>query len=105
MVSSADGEPPVNHLINALNSGKRRGYDEIRTSESTQYLYQYAIKKEKDAYITYFIKIEESKLDVFEDYAEEVMTTFTELRDALQYLRRLGAEIEKLGPIKGTLPF
>ncbi|MFJ5300584.1 hypothetical protein ACIQAL_29195 [Pseudomonas sp. NPDC088368] len=95
----------MDHLIKALDSGKRRGYDEVRPLDSIQYLFQYAIKKEKENYVTYFLKIEESKYDVFEDYADETILTFSTLKDALQYLEGKGADINKLSPIKGTLPF
>lgn len=95
----------MKHLIRALDSGKKRGYDEIRPLESSRYLYQYAIKKAKENYATYFLRIDESKYDVFEDYANETILTFPTLKDALQYLEDEGADINKLGPITGTLPF
>ncbi len=95
----------MNHLVKALDSRKKRGYDEVRPLDSIQYLFQYAIKKDKENYVTYFLKIDESKYDVFEDYAHETILTFPTLEDALQYLESEGADINKLGPIKGALPF
>jgi hypothetical protein len=95
----------MENLTKALDAGKRRGYDEVREVAAVKYLYQYALKKEKGTYETYFLKIEEAKLDVFEDYAEEEMHTFQTLEDALEYLVSNGADISKLSAIKGTLPF
>lgn len=95
----------MKHLIKALDSGKKRGYDEVRPLDSIRYLFQYAIRKEKQNYITYFLRIDESKYDVFEDYANETILTFPTLEDALQSLESEGADINKLGPIKGALPF
>lgn len=66
----------MKHLIKALDSGKKRGYDEVRPLDSVRYLFQYAIKKEKQNYITYFLRIDESKYDAFEDYANETILTF-----------------------------
>lgn len=47
-------------LFEALEIGKRRGYDETRQVDSNIYLFQYALKKEKGVYKTYFFKVEES---------------------------------------------
>lgn len=95
----------MEHLERALESGKRRGYDEVRDIESISYLFQYAIKKEMAVYSTYFMKVDESKLDVFEDYAEEEIRAFHSLEAALEYLKIQGADPLKLSPIKRTLPF
>jgi hypothetical protein len=92
-------------LLSALEYGKRRGYDELRTIRSTTYLFQYAIKKEGSAFETYFLQIDESKFDVFEDYSEEESRTFQTLDLALDYLHGKGAEIQKLRAIRGVLPF
>lgn len=62
-------------------------------------------KKEKNTYITYVLKINEAKLDVFEDFAEEEVKSFGDLESALQYIMSKGAEIKKLAAIKSTLPF
>lgn len=95
----------MEHLVKALEAGKRRGYDQIRLIDSIKYLFQYAIKKEKGVYSTYFLKIDESKFDLFEDYAEEEILTFQTFEDALRYLINQGADIQKMSAIKGTLPF
>lgn len=95
----------MEHLVKALAAGKRRGYDEVRLIDSISYLFQYAIKEEKGVYVTYFLKIDESKLDVFEDYADEEILKFQSFDDALAYLNKQGADIQKLSAIKGALPF
>jgi|GEM_PF-667671 len=95
----------MEQLLKALGSGKRRGYDEIRQIDAISYLFQYAIKKEAGVFSTYVLKIEESKYDVFEDYACEEIKTFQTFDDAIGYLKAKGAEISKITSIKGTLPF
>lgn len=95
----------MEHMVKALESGKRRGYDEVRLIDSIKYLFQYAIKKEKGIYSTYFLMIDEAKSDVVEDYAEEQILTFQKLEDALQYLNKQGADIQKMSAIRGALPF
>lgn len=92
-------------LLEALEIGKRRGYDVTRQVDSVIYLFQYALKKEKGVYKTYFFKVEASKIDVFEDYADEEIKSFDMLDSALDYLVSKGGEIDKLANIKGTLPF
>jgi hypothetical protein len=95
----------MEHLVKALAAGKQRGYDEVRLIDSINYLFQYAIKKEKEVYLTYFLKIDESKFDAFEDYAEEEILTFQTFEDALQYLNKQGADFQKMSAKKATLPF
>jgi hypothetical protein len=95
----------MDNLIQAINAGKRRGYDESRSVHDVSYLFQYAIKKERDIYQTYFFSIDESKMDVVEDYGEEEINDFPDLQSALEYLIGKGADIDKLKPIKGVLPF
>lgn len=95
----------MDNLIHSLNAGKRRGYDEYREVQGVNYLFQYAIKKEKDMYKTYFFSIDESKMDVMEDYGEEEVSDFSDLTSALEHLKDKGADIEKFKAIKGVLPF
>jgi hypothetical protein len=95
----------MKNLIEALEAGKRRGYDEIRVIDSIKYLFQYAIKMDKGVYLTYFLKINESKFDEFEDYAEEEIMEFTEFQTVLKYFNAHGADIQKMTAIKKTLPF
>lgn len=95
----------MNILITAIEHGQRRGYQEVRTTESTSYFFQYAIKKERSTYQTYTLKIDAHKFDVFEDYAEEEFRTFKTLEEAVKYLTVNGADIRKLAAIKNTLPF
>ncbi|MFK3796307.1 MULTISPECIES: hypothetical protein [unclassified Pseudomonas] len=95
----------MNNIKVSIESGKRRGYQEVRTTGSTSYLFQYAIKKERHLYQTYTLKIDETKFDVFEDYAEEEVQTFQTLEKAFEHLITKGADIAKLAAIKNTLPF
>lgn len=62
-------------------------------------------EKEKNEYITYVLKINEAKLGVSEDFAEEEVRSFDDLESALHCLMSKGAEIKKLAAIKRTLPF
>ncbi|TVT93320.1 hypothetical protein [Pseudomonas sp. RGB] len=95
----------MNNLIEALNAGKRRGYEEIRKIDGGSFIFQYALKKQKNVYHTYFFSIEESKIDMIEDNENEELKTFENLDSALTYLTNKGAEIEKLSTIKNNLPF
>lgn len=93
------------NLTVAIESGKRRGYDEVRVIESTSYLFQYAVKKQADGYETYILRIDDSKSEAFEDYAEEETRTFLTLNEAFEHLKASGADVEKLSAIKRPLPF
>lgn len=95
----------MNALIEAINAGKRRGYGESRRIEGRIFIFQYAIKKQRDIYCTYFFSIDESQMDLLEDNENEEVKTFTDLDAALSYLTSKGAEIEKFVAIKNTLPF
>jgi len=95
----------MENLFKALECGRRRGYEEIRSHEEIRYFVQYAIKKEKGFYVTYYFKIDESKFDIYEDYEGEEILYFWTLKKALGHLTDIGADIAKLGAIKRTLPF
>lgn len=95
----------MKNLIEALEAGKRRGYDEVRIIDSIKYLFQYAIKMDKGVYLTYFLKINEAKFDEFDDFAEEEIMKFTEFQNVLQYFNKHGADVQRMGAIKRTLPF
>ena len=88
-----------------LSKGKRRGYDEIREIGGVTFLLEYALKKENGIYLTYFFQIEEHVIDQYEDYGHEEITPFHTLASALTYLENKGAQVNRLGPIKRTLPF
>jgi hypothetical protein len=95
----------MDNLVKALESGKRRGYKEVRQHEAVRYLFQYAIKKDEGLYVTYYFKIDESKFDVYEDYGVEEVSYFLTLNEALCYLNDIGADIAKFSAIKRMLPF
>ena len=95
----------MDKLIEALDAGKRRGYEEIRNIDGDPFIFQYALKKQNDIYHTYFFSIEESKIDMIEDNENEELKTFGNLNAALTYLINKGAVIEKFSAMKTTLPF
>jgi hypothetical protein len=95
----------MNKLIDALNTGKRRGYEESRLIEGVPFLFQYAIKKQNNTYYTYYFSIDESHMDLLEDDENEEIKEFLTLDAALDYLRNKGAALEKFAAIKNTLPF
>lgn len=92
-------------LTDALNEGKRRGYEETRLINGIPHLIQYAIKKQENFYYTYYFSIEESRMDLLEDDENEEIMKFPDLDTALNHLLTKGAEIEKLSTLKKTLPF
>lgn len=93
-------------LLNIINKGRVRGYDEIRVIDDIRYFYQFAIKKENGKYFTYFFYIPESKMDAFEDYDDnEEVREFSVIEEAIIYLINKGAEIEKFTGFKGVKPF
>ena len=95
----------MNNLIEALNAGKRRGYEERREIDGASFLFQYAIKKQNNLYYTYFFSIDESQMEVIEDDENEEILTFPSLDEALSHLISRGAIVEKLSAIKNTLHF
>ena len=95
----------MNKLIEALNAGKRRGYEERRTICGEELFFQYAIKKQDDVYCTYFFSVEVSRMDLIEDDENEEVKIFISLDAALEYLAVKGAIIEKFSVISSTLPF
>ncbi|WP_247954742.1 hypothetical protein [Escherichia coli] len=56
----------IEKLIVAIENGKVRGFDEIKEINGESYFFQYAIKKQDEKYNTYFFKIPENKMEVFE---------------------------------------
>lgn len=95
----------MNKLIDALNTGKRRGYEESRLIEGISFLFQYAIKKQNNIYYTYYFSIDESRMNLLEDDENEEIKEFSTLDAALDYLRSKGAALEKFAAIKNSLPF
>lgn len=88
-----------------LALGKRRGYEEIRVIDGVNYLLQFAIKKTGHAYEVYTFKIELSKMDIFEEHAEERCQIFATIDQAGEHLQSAGADIRKFKAIKRVLPF
>jgi hypothetical protein len=95
----------LERLIKALNAGKRRGYDTIQQMDGVDYLFEFALKKQKEIFETYFFCIEELKIDQPDEEGEEEIKQFSTLESALENLRSHGAELEKLTAIKRSLPF
>ncbi|EMV8405967.1 hypothetical protein, partial [Escherichia coli] len=69
----------IEKLIVAIENGKVRGFDEIKEINGESYFFQYAIKKQDEKYNTYFFKIPENKMEVFEDYATEEISAFSNI--------------------------
>jgi len=93
-------------LLNIIDKGLVKGYDEIRIINNIRYFYQFAIKKENGKYFTYFFSIPESKMDTLEDYDDnEEIRDFSVIKEAISYLINRGAEIEKFTGFKGVKPF
>ncbi|QNH16646.1 hypothetical protein HEP73_01857 [Xanthomonas sp. GW] len=95
----------MNGLEEALDAGKRRGYEEFRRIDGISFLFQYAIKRQGGVYCTYCFSVAESSMDIFEDGEDEEVREFSSLDDAMEHLRAKGAAMEKFAPIKRTLPF
>jgi len=95
----------IEKLIVAIENGKVRGFDEIKEINGESYFFQYAIKKQDEKYNTYFFKIPENKMEVFEDYATEEISAFSNIEDAFNCFKLQGIDITKFSPIRGLLPF
>lgn len=89
----------------ALLLGKSRGHSEVKLIGSKNMFVQYAIRKTEQSFETYFFKVEESKLEMFEEYAEEEAKKFKTFEEALNYPVGKGGEIHKLKAMKGLLIF
>jgi len=94
----------MDNLIREIDSGKARGYCESRPCNSKSYFFQYAIRKKNNQYLAYFFSIDESKMEVFEDYANEEEMQFKDLNEAFNYLEKKGADIKKFAAFKGVSP-
>jgi len=95
----------MQRLMAALNAGKRRGYDVFREIDGVNFLFQYALKKDNELYVTYFFSIEELAIDQADEDGEEEIKEFLDLESALMNLASHGAEMEKLTAMKRSLPF
>ena len=92
-------------LLTAIEKGKVRGFDEIKEINGENYLFEYAIKKENGNYHTYLFHIPENKMAMYEDYATEEFSEFSNIEDAFNYFKLQSVDIRKFAPIKRTLPF
>lgn len=92
-------------LVQALEAGKRRGYEEVRSVSGVRFLFQFYLKKEAGKYVIYVMIIDESKMDSFEDYGSEKIEFFEDFNEAVKCLQGSGADIKKFSAVKGTLPF
>lgn len=95
----------IKKLITAIGNGKARGFDEIKNINGENYLFEYAIKKEDEQYNTYLFHIPENKMEMYEDYATEEFSEFSNIEDAFNYFKLQDVDIRKFAPIKRTLPF
>lgn len=95
----------IEKLILAIEHGKIRGFDEMREVGGESYFFQYALKKEKQLYSSYYFFVPEKKMDFIDDYAVEEIKFFNSITDAFDYFKSLGVGIERFSPIKGILPF
>jgi len=94
----------MDNLIEKIDSGRTRGYCESKIHNGKSYLFQYAIKKKDGRYSAYYFSVDESKMDVFEDYAHEEVRQFINLAEAFNFLVGKGADIKKFMAFKGVSP-
>ncbi|WP_028590989.1 hypothetical protein [Paenibacillus massiliensis] len=89
----------------AVERGKVRGYEEYKLLLGERYIYQYAMKKVGNIYLTYCFHIPESKIQVMEDYDTEEIQEFEQIEQAISHLESRGAVVNQFTAIKGVLPF
>jgi len=94
----------MDDLIRVIDSGKVRGYCESRLYDGRSYFFQYAIRRRDDQYFAYYFSVDESKMDVFEDYAYEELKQFGNATEAFDFLIEKGADITKFRAFKGVSP-
>lgn len=92
-------------LTLAIEKGNVRGFDEIKKINGENYFFQYAIKKQGEKYSTYFFRVPEKKMEVFEDYATEEVCVFSNIEDAFNYFKLQHIDIGRFSSIRGVLPF
>lgn len=92
-------------LIEAVERGKVRGFEESRLVNNEPYLFQYALKKNADSYLAYLFFIPESKMDAVEDYGHEELKEFQLITEAVDYFTSVGVDLLKFKGIKRSLPF
>ncbi|ANF96630.1 hypothetical protein [Paenibacillus bovis] len=108
----------LEQIIEAIEKGKMRGYDEIVTgspadkdlsskdlSGEPANLIQYALQKKGDVYVAYFFMIAVDRMHLYEDEAIEQSVSFPERNQAIDFLIARGAKIERFAPFRGQRPF
>lgn len=106
-VSAINLETSLNHasLLDALSSGRAKGYSERTRLDGVEILNEYAVKRVGEKFLVYTFSIELSKIDAADDYGDfEERREFEDFDDALAFLRAAGADIEKFGVFKGISP-
>lgn len=95
----------MKQLIEAVEQGKVRGFEEYKIVNGEQYLFQYALKKSANKYLSYFFFIPGSKMDVVEDYGCEEIKEFQLITEAVDYFKSIGVDILQFKGVKRSLPF
>lgn len=88
----------------AICRGKVRGLTKYCEIDGEEYYLQYALKKSSEKYYTLFFKVPTSKMDVIEDYAEEELSIFDTMEEAIEYFRSKNVNVDEFKPMKGVLP-
>jgi hypothetical protein len=89
-------------LKEALSNGKVRGYSVERKVNNVDYVYEYSIKREKNHYQTYFFFIEYDNMECIEDYGHEEREVFDSFEEAIDFLKKKGANVLLMKPLKGS---
>ncbi|WKW42618.1 hypothetical protein [Kosakonia cowanii] len=95
----------VSKVIAAVDSGKIRGFDEIKEVEGELYFYQYAMKKKEGKYVSYFFSVLEKKMEQIEDYGFEEIIEHDGIAEIMDYFKEKGVGLEKFSSFKGVAPF
>ncbi len=88
-------------IIEHIEKGKRRGYDDNRTEDGIEYLYRYSINKRGKEYVALFRKVEYEHIDNFEDYQTEIVEIFNNISDAIQFIKDKGGNLSMFKGFKG----
>jgi hypothetical protein len=92
-------------LLDALNSGRTKGYSEETRPDGVEIFNQYAIKRIGEKFLAYTFSIALSKIDAVDDYGDfEQRREFEDFDAAVAFLRAAGADIERFGAFKGISP-
>jgi hypothetical protein len=89
-------------IIEAIEKGKARGYSKTEEEVGILYLYEYAIKKKGHKYVAYYFKVENDKMDQFEDYSTEELKEYDKLEDAFLFIKEHNGDINLFTGFKGN---